>query len=213
MGSLCLFLFHTGGTDNTGPLYYFVFPIVAVFLQGIRFGSVSVIILLLLSIFIQESGIFGFDQGRYSFVFTSRLYTIYMILSILSFLFAWFREKVERELLLSQEDLESITHADLLTGLANRSFMEQLLDLEFSRFKRFGTPFSIILLKVDNFNHMRAQFGMAFANDILRQVARLLMDNFRTPDAICRWEDDQLMIMLSHTPEDSTGTIAARVQG
>jgi len=181
MGSLCLFLFHTGGTDNTGPLYYFVFPIVAVFLQGIRFGSVSVIILLLLSIFIQESGIFGFDQGRYSFVFTSRLYTIYMILSILSFLFAWFREKVERELLLSQEDLESITHADLLTGLANRSFMEQLLDLEFSRFKRFGTPFSIILLKVDNFNRMRAQFGMAFANDILRQVARLLMDNCRTP--------------------------------
>ena len=54
---------------------------------------------------------------------------------------------------------------------------------------------------------------MAFANDILRQVARLLMDNFRTPDAISRWEDDQLMIMLPHTPEDSTGTIAARVQG
>ena len=145
MGILCLFLFHSGGTENTGPMYYFVFPVVAVFLQGIRIGSISVIALLLVTLVIQETAIFGFDSERYSFVFISRIYSIFVMISILSFLFAWFMEKAERELLLSKEDLERILHADPQTGLSNRSFMERLLKLEHKRFKRYSHPFSLML--------------------------------------------------------------------
>lgn len=212
MASLCLFLFHSGGTENTGPLYYFIFPVVAVFLQGIRLGSASVVALLLVSLFIQETGIFGFDRERYSFVYISRIYTIYMIVSILSFLFAWFRERAERELLLSQEDLEKITHADLLTGLANHNFMESLVQAEFNRFKRYGGRFCLIALKVDDFDQICRRYGSVYGNDILVQVAEILLRNLRSVDIPSRWYDDVLLIMLPQATLQSATLMAARLQ-
>ena len=212
MASLCLFLFHSGGTENTGPIYYFVFPIVAVFLQGIRAGSISVAGLLLVSVVILETGLFGFDTQRYSFVFITRIFTVYVIISILSFLFAWFRERAERELLLSQEDLESITHADLLTGLANRQFMERLIRIEFQRFKRCGSPFCLMAVKVDTFARIRSRYGTEYGNALLAMVAQVLMKTLRAVDIPARWDDDVLLIMLPHATLDSASLMAQRLR-
>ncbi len=49
MALLCLYLFHSGGVQNTGPLYYGVLPSVALFLQGRLRGFVWVIVLLVLT--------------------------------------------------------------------------------------------------------------------------------------------------------------------
>jgi len=212
MASLCLFLFHSGGTENTGPIYYFVFPIVAVFLQGIRAGSISVAGLLLVSVVILETGLFGFDTQRYTFVFITRIFTVYVIISILSFLFAWFRERAERELLLSQEDLESITHADLLTGLANRQFMERLIRIEFQRFKRYGSPFCLMAVKVDTFARIRSRYGTEYGNALLAMVAQVLMKTLRAVDIPARWDDDVLLIMLPHATLDSASLMAQRLR-
>lgn len=212
MASLCLYLFYSGGTENTGPIYYFVFPIVAVFLQGIRIGSLCVIGLLLVSLLIQETGLLGFDTQRYSFVFISRIFTVYVIISILSFLFAWFRERAERELLLSQEDVENITHADLLTGLANRQFMERLIQLEFQRYKRYGSPYCLMAVKVDAFERIRRRYGSEYSNSLLVMLAQLLMHNLRVVDTPARWNDDILLIMLPEATLESANLMAQRMR-
>ena len=46
MGSMCLYLFYTGGIAGTGWLWTFVFIPVAVFMGGLKRGSLSVILLL-----------------------------------------------------------------------------------------------------------------------------------------------------------------------
>lgn len=212
MATLCLFLFYSGGTENTGPLYYFVFPIVAVFLQGFRIGAACVLGLLLVSVLILETGAMGFDTGRYSFVFISRIFTVYMIISILSCLFAWFRERAEREWLLSQEDLESITHADLLTGLANRSFMERLIKLEFERFKRYGSSYCLMAVKVDTFDRIRRRYGSEYANALLAMLSQLVMKTLRSVDIAARWEDDVMLIMLPVSTLDSASLMAQRLR-
>jgi hypothetical protein len=45
MGLLCLYLLYTGGVANTGPLWYFVFPLLAMFLQSTRVGTATVVLL------------------------------------------------------------------------------------------------------------------------------------------------------------------------
>lgn len=212
MGSLCLFLFHSGGTENTGPMYYFIFPVVAVFLQGIRLGSISVITLLLVTLIIHESGLFGFDSARYSFVFMSRIYSIFLIISILSFLFAWFMEKAERELLLSKEDLEKILHADPLTGLCNRNFMERLLMLEHKRFKRYSYPFCLMAIKVDNYERIRQRYGIQYSDDILAQLADMLMQTLRNVDIPARWDSEVLLVMMPQSGLAEAGLMAERVR-
>jgi diguanylate cyclase (GGDEF)-like protein len=212
MATLCLFLFYSGGTENTGPVYYFVFPVVAVFLQGVRVGSVCVAGLLLLSIFIQQTGFLGFDTERYSFVFISRIFSVYLIISILSFLFAWFRERAEREWLLSQEDLESITYADMLTGLANRIFMKRLIQLEFHRFKRYGSIFCLMAIKVDTFERIRHRYGSEYSNALLAMLAQMLMKTLRAIDIPARWDDDILLIMLPEATLESANLMAQRLR-
>lgn len=212
MGTLCLFLFFSGGTENTGPLYFFIFPIVAVFLQGFRQGSFSVGILLLTSLFVLETGVFGFDRDRYTFVFISRVFTIYLIIAILSALFAWFRERAERELLLSQEDLASLTHADLLTGLANRDFMTRLIHLEFARFKRYGTGFCLLALQIDDFDRFRSRYGTDFSNSLVSMLAQLLLQTLRTLDTPARWETNTLLILLPQASLESAGLMAQRLR-
>ena len=212
MATLCLFLFYSGGTENTGPVYYFVFPVVAVFLQGVRIGSVCVVALLLVSIFVLQTGFLGFDTERYSFVFISRIFSVYLIISILSFLFAWFRERAEREWLLSQEDLESITYADLLTGLANRPFMERLIRLEFHRFKRYGSVFCLMAMKIDTFERIRRRYGSEYSNALLAMLSQMLMKTLRAMDIPARWDDEVLLIMLPEATLESASLMAQRLR-
>jgi len=212
MGALCLFLFYSGGTDNTGPLYYFVFPIVAMFLQGIRLGSISVMSLLLISLIIQDTGLFGFSNERYSFVFISRIYSIYIIISVLSFLFARFREKAERELLVSDEDIEQIIHVDPLTGLCNRNFMERLLRLEHNRFKRYQTPFCLMAIQMDNKERIRQRYGSDYSNELVHQLAEILMGTLRNVDIPARWERDVLFAMMPQCNLVEAGLMAERIR-
>lgn len=193
-------------------MYYFIFPIVAVFLQGIRLGSISVIALLLVTLIIHEAGLFGFDDARYSFVFMSRIYSIFLIISTLSFLFAWFMEKAERELLLSKEDLERILHAHPLTGLSSRSFMERLLKLEHNRFKRYSYPFCLMAIKVDNYERMHQRYGIQYSNDILAQLTDMLMQTLCNVDIPARWDREVLLVMMPQSGLAEAGLMAERVR-
>jgi len=212
MGALCLFLFYSGGTENTGPLYYFIFPIVAVFLQGIRQGSTSVLSLLLISLIIQDTGAFGFSNERYSFVFMSRIYSVYIIISVLSFLFAWFREQAERELLVSDEDIEQIIHVDRLTGLCNRNFMERLLCLEHNRFKRYQNPFCLMAIRLDNTERIHQRYGTEHTNNLIDQIAKILMGTLRNEDIPARWESDVLLAMMPQCNLVEAGLMAERIR-
>jgi len=213
LGSLCLYLFYGGGTSNSGPLYLLIVPILAFFLQGVQTGAFSVILLSIIILMMNHGGLFGFDTGRYESFFILRIYACYTIISILAGLFTWFREKAELELLLSQEDLESVTQGDVLTGLANHQFMERLMELEFGRFRRYGTRFSLLAIQIDDLYRIRQKNGTQYSNAILSQLAALLLQKLRSMDIPARWHDDYFLIMLPEaTLENAWGT-AVRIRG
>ncbi|MDG2090902.1 MAG: hypothetical protein P8J61_07340 [Gammaproteobacteria bacterium] len=68
MGSLCLYLFYTGGTEATGPVFYMVFPMVAVLLKGFAVGIIYIALLAFVSVFIYSASLWGFDREMYDMV-------------------------------------------------------------------------------------------------------------------------------------------------
>jgi len=135
MALMCLYLFHSGGVQNTGPLYCGVFPSVALFLQGRLRGFVWVIVLLVVTLVISY-GALDFDVNRYNSEFVARIIATTLIITVLTCIPEYFRLKAERDLLLSINDLEALTYCDLSTRLANRSFLEKILHTEFGRHQR-----------------------------------------------------------------------------
>ncbi len=199
MGALCLYLYYSGGTANTGPLYYLVFPMVALFQQGVRSGAISVAALLVCTWILQSAGLFGFDTTRYDFVFITRLSTVYLIVSILAFMFAWFRSQAERELALSEGDLDQIVYSDILTGLANQNLMGKLLYTEALRYERYQTPFCLMLIEIDQFQKLHIKYGADFTNEVMIGLSRIFGGILRRQDIAGRWDSNRFVILAPVT--------------
>lgn len=199
MGCLCLYLYYTGGTENTGPLYYLVFPMVALFQQGIRTGAFSVGALFAATVALQSSGMFGFDTARYDFVFITRLGTVYVIVSVLAFMFAYFRSRAERELALSESDLDQIVYSDILTGLANQNLMSKLLYTEALRFERYQAPFCLMLVEIDQFQKLHIRHGQDFTNEVMIGLSRIFSGLLRRQDIAGRWDSNRFVILAPVT--------------
>jgi diguanylate cyclase (GGDEF)-like protein len=199
MGALCLYLYYSGGTENTGPLYYLVFPMVALFQQGVRYGAVSVAMLLVLTWILQSSGAFGFDTSRYSFVFVTRLSTVYLITCILAFMFAYFRSQAERQLALSEGDLDQIVYSDILTGLANQNLMGKLLYTEALRYERYQTPFCLMLVEIDQFQKLHIKHGADFTNEVMIGLSRIFAGILRRQDIAGRWDSNRFVLLAPVT--------------
>lgn len=214
MGLLCLYLFHSGGVQNTGPLYYGVFPSVALFLQGRLHGFIWVIVLLVLTLVISH-GALDFDMNRYSNDFVARVIATTLIIAILTCIPEYFRLKAERDLLLSINDLESLTYSDLVTRLANRGFLEKILHTEFSRHQRYGSNCCLMFVEQDVPARSAGLGAEADADadeeGALHLVADVLRRNLRMQDVAGRWERRRFLLVLPEITLEGASALAERL--
>lgn len=211
MASLCLYLFYTGGLSNTGPLYYFVFPSVALFLHGRFRGFIWVLALLLPTIVIWE-GAFGFDVTRYSNIFVSRVVAVTLIITMLSCIPEYFRVQAERNLLLSISDLEALTYGDLRTRLANRPLLEKMLLLEFNRNQRYSSACCLMFVELDPISRLATGLtAETHATRTLNVVADILRRNLRIQDIAGRWENHRFLLVLPEITLDGAKALAGRL--
>lgn len=68
-------------------------------------------------------------------------------------------------------------------------------------------------LKLDNFERIHRQYGTTYSNQLLAQLAQILLQNLRTMDIPARWEDDALLVMLPEATGESARLMAARLCG
>jgi diguanylate cyclase (GGDEF)-like protein len=94
------------------------------------------------------------------------------------------------------ETLRSQSLRDPLTGLFNRRFMEESLELELRRAARNRRPVGMIMLEVDNFQAVSQSVGGDAENDILLELGSLLQAIIRKEDIACRYSAEKFIIIL-----------------
>jgi diguanylate cyclase (GGDEF)-like protein/PAS domain S-box-containing protein len=107
------------------------------------------------------------------------------------------------------ETLRSQSIRDPLTGLFNRRFMEESLELELRRASRNRRPLGIIMLEIDDFQAVSRSFGEDAGNAVLVEIGNLLRTIIRKEDIACRFEDDKFAIIL---PQGSLEVTAQRAE-
>ena len=85
---------------------------------------------------------------------------------------------------------------DWLTGLFNRSFMEESLELEIRRAVRSQLPLSVVMLALDDFLEFVEQRGIDTGDSLLRDVGALLQSNVRKGDIVCRYSGHAFVLVL-----------------
>lgn len=85
---------------------------------------------------------------------------------------------------------------DPLTGLFNRRYMDEALQLEFARAARSWTPLSVVMFDVDHFKRFNDTFGHDAGDALLRAVGRCVADLFRDGDIMCRYGGEEFVVIL-----------------
>jgi diguanylate cyclase (GGDEF)-like protein len=96
----------------------------------------------------------------------------------------------------AHEELQILAYKDPLTGLLNRRAMEQVLELELARAKRYGTALSLVFVDIDDFKAINDRFGHDHGDDILVYVASSFMELGRESDIIARFAGDEFVLIL-----------------
>lgn len=102
--------------------------------------------------------------------------------------------------------LEVLSRTDRLTGIANRRRLEEALQAEVLRARRYAKPFSVILADVDRFKAVNDIFGHQMGDAVLTESAAMLSKGARETDVVGRWGGEEFLLLC---PETSLGVGAA----
>ncbi len=100
-----------------------------------------------------------------------------------------------------QDLLQSQALHDPLTGLLNRLYMEQSLNIEVQRAVREKQPVAVLLLDIDLFRNFNNQFGHLAGDFVLKQLAAFLKAHFRGYDHIYRYGGEEFFLILPRLGE------------
>jgi diguanylate cyclase (GGDEF)-like protein len=118
----------------------------------------------------------------------------------------------QKELLEDNSELTRMALTDSLTGLSNRTHMNQILHKEFSRFERHGQCFGIIMLDIDHFKSINDKLGHDAGDRVLKKLAATFESAIRSSDFIARWGGEEFLICCTTIEEEDLLPIAETIR-
>ena len=101
--------------------------------------------------------------------------------------------------------LEALAKLDGMTGLKNHRAFQERLETEFQRASRYSMPLSLLLMDVDHFKSFNDSYGHLAGDEVLKALARVLLENARGLDFVARYGGEEFVMILPHA--DHLGAI------
>ncbi|MDD3488043.1 MAG: GGDEF domain-containing protein [Candidatus Pacebacteria bacterium] len=101
---------------------------------------------------------------------------------------------------------------DPLTGLYNRLILNEIMNRELWESERHNTPFSIILIDLDNLKIINDKKGHLEGDKALIEVSSTIKKNLRKTDIAGRWGGDEFLIALPYTSKRGAELLLQRIK-
>jgi diguanylate cyclase (GGDEF)-like protein len=106
-----------------------------------------------------------------------------------------------------------LSYHDALTGFFNRRYLEDALENEISRAKRYGLPLSVNMVDIDHFKEYNDTYGHARGDEILRVVADKIREQTRRADILIRYGGEEFVVILPLTSKTHARLVAEKLRG
>ena len=122
-------------------------------------------------------------------------------------------EKLEarrRKLEAANAHLNVLGTTDGLTGLKNRRAFDETLARAFDHARAQREPLSLLLIDVDHFKSYNDAFGHPAGDDVLRRIARSLVERARKDELVARYGGEELAAVLPRANLQNALAVAER---
>ncbi|MBD3266764.1 diguanylate cyclase [bacterium] len=110
------------------------------------------------------------------------------------------------------EELKEMALLDPLTHIANRRYIEQVLDTKLNELKRNQWPFGILFIDIDHFKRINDTHGHPIGDQVIKMVSSTLTANSRSIDVVGRWGGEEFIVVLSNVTKERIQDIAERLR-
>ena len=182
--------------DNLRPYYCFFPPISSYFIKSLAIAPISLDGIVIGSLNQADFSRTRFQPGKDTRILEQLAIKVSICLSNVTV----------------HEKLKSLGFHDPLTGLLNRSVIENILEREFKRDQRYANDLSVIFLDLDNFKRVNTIYGTDFGDNLLKYVADKITGMSRNSDIIGRYAGDEFVIILPETKAKNALNLINRLQ-
>jgi diguanylate cyclase (GGDEF)-like protein len=88
---------------------------------------------------------------------------------------------------------------DKLTGAFNRRKLQEVIEVELERCKRYNIPLSIIIFDIDDFKKINDMYGHSRGDVILKNITKIITSKLRKTDFFIRWGGEEFVILAPET--------------
>ncbi len=114
--------------------------------------------------------------------------------------------------LLLYADMRRLAITDDLTNIYNRRHFLDRMQSEIDRARRYGTPFSVMFIDIDNFKELNDNHGHQVGDKILAELASILKHWARSSDIVARYGGEEFVVLLPMTDKPRAVTAAERLR-
>jgi diguanylate cyclase (GGDEF)-like protein len=101
---------------------------------------------------------------------------------------------------------------DTLTGLYNRRYFEERLEVEAQKSFYSGIPISLVMVDIDFFKKVNDTFGHTEGDQVLSKISSLLKTSVRKKDTVARYGGEEFILILPGTGLEESFVIAERIR-
>jgi diguanylate cyclase (GGDEF)-like protein/PAS domain S-box-containing protein len=109
----------------------------------------------------------------------------------------------------AENEIQNLAYYDTLTGLPNRTFLQERLGRTITGRPR-ARPFAVMFLDLDRFKDVNDTLGHVFGDSMLKEVAARLSGCVRKHDTVLRLGGDEFVVVLPGVERDRDITNIAR---
>ena len=111
-----------------------------------------------------------------------------------------------------EEELRALSLTDELTGLYNRRGLEAFAEQYLKISKRQNRGIYVLYADLDNLKVINDKLGHSAGDNAIKEIASILVKNFRESDFVARLGGDEFAVMLAGYEGDNVQVINVRLQ-
>jgi diguanylate cyclase (GGDEF)-like protein len=112
----------------------------------------------------------------------------------------------------SAQRISDLASTDALTGLLNMRAFEHVLQQEHRKCERFGRPYTLVLVEIDEFAPLNESLGHQASNEVIVSVAAAIGQSIRNSDVAARLSGHDFIVLLTEADSTMGATIAQRIR-